>query len=69
MNTVNADVSRVVEQEKTEYFLTIESSPIWLSESYYHAAKLTYDGENYQDERNKILYGAYFFLANSRVEY
>jgi len=47
MNTVNADVSRVVEQEKTEYFLTIESSPIWLSESYYHAAKLTYDGENY----------------------
>jgi len=68
MNNVDADVSRWYDKTENMKFLTIIEGSVWTSESFIKSMKVSYDlGETYVTETNDILFGAYFFLANTKV--
>ena len=69
--TTNDNRLTVWKPSKVQYFLDYTMGPIWIGQSMYNSTNtISWDGgETYNEEHRSILFGAFFFFSNDKVEH
>ena len=70
-NSVEAQDDRYLISRKFNYsFLSVTINPSWESETaFMKYESITTDGVKYEDISSEVLFGAYFFLSETKIEH